>query len=173
MEYYCIMVETGGELEFKKNASDALKADFPSAQFFYFERTLRTNKGIKYDAPMFPGYVFLQIDSLNADFLSALRRVKGFYRILRDNLDPTKFQGASLAELEAFIQKGERWGFSKVEFESGKPIKVISGPLAGLEGKIYKINKKKKRITIISSIFPDKRFDLMYEDLVLSSPAAQ
>ena len=118
---------------------------------------------------MFPGYVFLQIDSLSADFLSALRRVKGFYRILRDNLDPTKFQGASLAELEAFIQKGERWGFSKVEFESGKPIKVISGPLAGLEGKIYKINKKKKRITIISSIFPDKRFDLMYEDIALSS----
>ena len=49
-----------------------------------------------------------------------------------------------------------------------KKIRVISGPLAGLEGNIYKVNKKRKRITIMSSLSPNgKHFDLFYEDVEL------
>ena len=49
---------------------------------------------------------------------------------------------------------------------SRKKIRVISGPLAGLEGNIYKVNKKRKRITIMSSLSPDgKHFDLFYENV--------
>ena len=49
---------------------------------------------------------------------------------------------------------------------SGKKIRVISGPLAGLEGKIFKVNKKRKRITIVFCLNPDvKHFDLFYEDV--------
>ncbi|MGN0750355.1 MAG: hypothetical protein ACI4LS_07690 [Treponema sp.] len=42
----------------------------------------------------------------------------------------------------------------------------MSGPLAGLEGKIFKVNKKRKRITIAFCLNPDgKHFDLFYEDV--------
>ena len=89
MEYYCIMVRTGEEEAFKKNAMACLKENFPDVQFFFFQRMMKTNKG------------------------------------------------------ECF----ER-------------------PLLGLEGNIYMVNKKRKRITITSSLSPyGKHFDLFYEDV--------
>ncbi|MCI6257514.1 MAG: hypothetical protein MR694_00220 [Spirochaetia bacterium] len=55
-----------------------------------------------------------------------------------------------------------------MQFLPGKKIRVISGPLVGLEENIYKVNKKRKRITIESSLTSDgKRFDLFYEDVEL------
>ena len=49
---------------------------------------------------------------------------------------------------------------------SGKKNRVISGPLAGLEGKIFKVNKKRKRITIVFCLNPDwKHFYLFYQDV--------
>jgi len=167
MEYYCAMVATGEEKNFKDEAIKATKEGFPDAKFFFFERKLRTNQGKWFDAPLFPGYVFFQVEKFSTEFFTLLRSVRNFYRVLKTNQDPTKFVGTSLLELQDFIKKGESWGLSKVELEEGKAIKVISGPLLGLEGQIYKINKKKKRITITSSIFPDKKIDLMYEDVQL------
>ena len=49
---------------------------------------------------------------------------------------------------------------------SGKKKRVISGPLAGLEGKVFKVNKKSKCITIVFCLNPDgKYFDLFYQDV--------
>ena len=165
MEYYCAMVATGEEKAFKEDAEKAAKDVFPDAKFFYFERKLRTNQGRYFDAPLFPGYVFFQTERFTDEFFLLLKSIKNFCRVLKSNQDPTKLIGASLAELQEYIQKGEYWGLSKVDFQTGKGVKIISGPLMGLEGQIYKINKKKKRITITSAIFPDKKFDLMYEDV--------
>ena len=165
MEYYCAMVMTGAEKSFKQEAEKASRERFPESKFFYFERKLRTNQGKYFDAPLFPGYVFFQTEKLSDDFFLLLKSIKNFCRVLHSNQDATKLLGAALAELQEYIKKGEYWGLSKVEFQEGKSVKIISGPLMGLEGRIYKINKKKKRITITSAIFPDKKFDLMYEDI--------
>ena len=108
------------------------------------------------------------MEELTTEFFTALRHVKDFCRILRDNANPVKFTGTALEELKLFIHNGEHWGISQVQFLPGKKIRVISGPLDGLEGNIYKVNKKCKRITIESSLTSDgKRFDLFYEDVEL------
>jgi transcription antitermination factor NusG len=66
------------------------------------------------------------------------------------------------------MRQGEYLGISKVVFLPGKKIRAISGPLVGLEGNVYKVNKKKKQITVISSLSPDgKKFDLLYQDAEL------
>ena len=58
--------------------------------------------------------------------------------------------------------------YHRCSFFQEKKIRVISGPLVGLEGNIYKVNKKRKPITIESSLTSDgKRFDLFYEDVEL------
>ena len=168
MEYYCIMVRTGEEQSFKERALAALKDKFPDVQFFFFQRMMKSNKGECFERPLFPGYVFFQIEKLTAEFFTVLRHVKDFCRILRDNANPVKFTGTALEELKLFIHNGEHWGISQVQFLPGKKIRVISEPLAGLEGNIFKVNKKRKRITIMSSLTPDgKHFDLFYEDVEL------
>lgn len=165
MEYYCIMVKTGAELDFKKQADLALKNDFPGTRLFFFNHLLRSNRGEYFERPIFPGYIFIEIEKFSASFFSVLRRVKNFYRILRDNANPTKIAGESLEELKIFIHNGEHWGISKVNVLPGMKVQAVSGPFMGLEGKVYKINRKKKTITIISSLTNDgKRIELLYED---------
>ena len=59
-------------------------------------------------------------------------------------------------------------GVSRVVFLPGKKIRAVSGPMVGLEGCVWKVNKKKKQITVISSLSPDgKKFDLLYEEAEL------
>ena len=57
---------------------------------------LKTNKGECFERPLFPGYVFFQVEELTTEFFTALRHVKDFCRILRDNANPVKFTGTAL-----------------------------------------------------------------------------
>lgn len=96
--------------------------------------------------------------------MQILKKIDGFIRILLDNINPIEILGTQLEELRFFIGNGEHWGISKVEFMPEKNIRVISGPLMGLEGKIYKVNKKRGRVTIITTLNPDgKKIDLAFE----------
>lgn len=168
MEYYCAMVMTGCERSFKAFAKELFHEDFPSAEFFFFERKMRTNQGKWFDAPLFPGYIFFSVDSLSKEFFTRLRKISGFCRVLPDNAAPLKITGSALDELKLFIKNGENWGISKVKFLPGKQIRVSSGPLCGMEGMIYKVNKKRKRITVYSSLVSGSmKFDLFYEDVDL------
>ena len=165
MEYYCVMVRTGAEGAFKERATAALKDAHPEARLFFFTHTLRSNRGESFERPVFPGYVFLQAENLTADLVSVLRRVDGFFRILRDNSDPVRISGESLRELEIFVRHGEHWGISRVRFTPDMKVRAVSGPFVGLEGMVYKVNRKRRTITIVTSLTPDgKRIDLLYED---------
>ena len=172
MEYYCAMILSGQEKSFKQSAAAATEAaregnqDFPSSRFYVFERKLQNrNKGL-FDAMPFPGYVFFEVDSLTPDFFEVIRSIKGFCRILYDNQNPVQISGQGLEELKLFIRNGEHWGISKVSFVPGQKIKAVSGPLVGLEGQIVAVNRKRKQITVQSSLTQDgKKFDLLYEDV--------
>ena len=79
--------------------------------------------------------------------------------------------------LSLLVLPFNNWNFLYITANTGEyhrcsffqeKIRIISGPLVGLEGNIYKVNKKRKRITIESSLTSDgKRFDLCYEDVEL------
>ena len=165
------MVLTGEEKKYKTAASTATSAIrdanavFPESKFYIFERKLKNRSRGLFDAPLFPGYVFFQVEKLTAEFFEVIKNIKGFCRILYDNEHPVKINGAALEELKLFIHNGEHWGISKVLFVPGQKIKAISGPLVGLEGHIVAVNRKKKQITVQSSLTQDgKKFDLLYED---------
>lgn len=164
MEYYCLMVRTGEEEKFKKKAVEVFEPQECGIKFYYFQRTLKTNKGVVYEKPLFPGYLFFQIENLTPQVVQILKKIDGFIRILIDTIDPIKILGEQLEELRLFMTHGEHLGISKVEFLPGQNLRVISGPLMGLEGKVYKVNKKRGRITIISSLCnDDRRIDLAFE----------
>ncbi len=158
------MVKTGEEEKFKKKALELFEPQESDIKFYYFQRTLKTSHGIPYEKPLFPGYLFFQIENLTPQVVQALKKVEGFIRILIDTINPNKILGPQLEELRLFMTHGEHLGISKVEFLPGQNLRVISGPLMGLEGKVYKVNKKRGRITIITSLCnDDRRIDLAFE----------
>ena len=168
MEYYCLMVRTGCEAEYKKQVQKILADHGITANLYFFQRRLKKGKGDFFDAPLFPSYLFLQVEGLTAEVFDLLRQVKNFCRFLPSNTAPQMIRGAALQELQLFMRQGEYLGISKVVFLPGKKIRAISGPMVGLEGNVYKVNKKKKQITVISSLSPDgKKFDLLYQDAEL------
>lgn len=168
MTYYCMMVLTGEEKKFKERAEEVFKDDYPNARFYFFERKMHTERRGWFLGALFPGYIFFGAEELTPEFISKLRSIKGFYRILPDNQNPLKFMGSGLEELKFLIQTGEVLGLSKVHFLPERKIKVISGPLKGYEGQIVKVNKKRKRITVRSFLTPDgKTFDLNFEEAEL------
>jgi transcriptional antiterminator NusG len=162
------MVRTGTEAEFKKQAQQVLADHGITASLYFFQRRLKKGKRDFFDAPLFPGYLFLQVEKLTAENLALVKKVKNFCRLLPSTTTPQLIRGKALQELELFMGHGEYLGVSQVVFLPGKKIKAISGPMVGLEGNVYKINKKKKQITVISSLSPDgKKFDLLYQDAEL------
>lgn len=168
MEYYCLMVKTGTEAQFKNQAQEVLEKNQVAGRVVFFQRRLKKGKGNIFDVPLFPGYLFLEVERLTAEIFTLIKKVKNFYRFLPCNTQPQMICGTALDELKLFMNHGEFLGISKVVFLPGKKIRAISGPMVGLEGNVYKVNKKKKQITVISTLSPDgKKFDLLYEDAEL------
>ena len=168
MEWYCLMVRTGCEARFKERAGAALAARGIEGQLYFFRRKFSRGRGESIELPLFPGYLFLQVEELGAELFGLLKGVRDFCRILPGNAEPRSIRGDALEELRLLMGHGELLGISRVVFLPGEKIRAVSGPLVGLEGSVYKVNKKKRRITVVSSLSPDgKKFDLLYEDAEL------
>ncbi len=166
MEYYCIMVNTGEEKSFKTRALEKLKETYPLMQIYYFERDMFTEKRGWYKRALFPGYLFLGLEKLTPYFKAEIKKISGFHRFLRDNTDPTQIKGEALEELKFLFTTGEVLGVSVVQFLPNQQIKAISGPFVGYEGKIVAVNRKKKRITVRSSLIENSTtFDLKFEEV--------
>lgn len=165
MEYYCIMVKTGEEEAFKKKATKELQEDYPDSQFFFFNHLRKSNRGEFYEKPMFEGYVFFKIEKLTSEIITRLKKITGFVRILQENNDPTPFTGDALNQLKLFMRGGEHWGVAKVEFLQDQKVRAVSGFFQGLEGYVFRINHKRKTITIITSLTDiTRKIDVLYEE---------
>ena len=129
----------------------------------------RKGKLVSSRSAIFPGYIFLELPD-DDDILRyhwAFRRTDGFYRFLKSNQDIRPIQHRDLEVLLHFIKKvGPLAGKSKVYFDENSRIVVMSGPLAGLEGKIVKVDKRKGRAKIELDLYGDSfRIDLAFEVL--------
>ena len=114
---------------------------------------------------MFEGYVFFKIEKLTSEIITRLKKITGFVRILRENNEPTPFTGDALNQLKLFMRGGEHWGVAKVEFLQDQKVRAVSGFFQGLEGYVFRINHKRKTITIITSLTDTTRkIDVLYEE---------
>ncbi len=166
MKFYCAMVLTGDEKKFKNDAEQATRELFPSSSFFFFERRLFTPRRGWFTGAIFPGYVFFEVEELTPEFFQIIKKIKSFCRILHDNQNPTEISGNDLDELKLFLRNGEMWGVSKVKFLPGQRIKAVSGPLVGFEGNVVRVNRKRRQVTVQSTLTGmSMRFDLKFEEV--------
>ena len=167
MNIYTIQVKTRGEEKFIK----LFKALYPDVQIsLHFPRRhvdIRRKGTVQQStAAVFPGYIFLEAE---ADEIQArqwaFRRTDGFFRFLKSNQDITPLADKDLELVLHFIKKaGPIAGISRVFFNEKSRIVVIEGPLMGLEGRIIKVDKRKKRAKVKLNLYDDSfAIDLAFE----------
>lgn len=169
MDYYCVMVKTGGEEEFKAEALKKCCSYARDLQFWFFKRKMKLggkNKGKVVDAPLFPGYVFIATKSIDTRLVELIKHVKNFYHFLSSNKNIIPLYGKDLQSLQTLINHGETSDFSLARFDENDRIVVVSGLLQGFTGNIIRVNKRKHRVTIkVDMCGSINTLDLCYDDV--------
>jgi transcriptional antiterminator NusG len=115
---------------------------------------------------VFPGYLFLESEEEHLyHYHWEFRRTEGFFRFLKSNRNIQPLSGRDLETVLHFIKKtGPLAGISQVYFDENFRIVVVDGPLAGLEGNIVKVDRRKKRAKIKLDLYDDSfTIDLGFE----------
>ncbi len=155
MPYFAIQIWTGAE---GKYLALARVGWTPTVKLIWPRRNLRIKRrGVWMNslAPIFPSYVFIDADSIDPECYGKLRNTTGFIRFLlaNDNIRPMEKKDQDL--LNHFLGYGEIVDKSYVFFDANKKIRVVSGPLKGLEGRIVKVDKRKGRAKVRLEMYRD------------------
>ena len=166
--YFVIQVKTREENKFIQQA----RKMFPDLKLYFPRRIIDLYQRGKTEPcihPVFPGYVFLELDVDESpyQYLLSFRKTEEFYRFLKSDKEITSLGNEDLKIVLHFINRpGATAEKSNVYFDKNSRIVVLSGPLFGLEGKIVKVDRRKKRAKIFldlceNNICIDLAFDVM------------
>jgi len=167
VNYYTIQVKAKGEKKFIK-LFQSLYPDSPFKLYFPQRRIDIRRKGIicQSTTAIFPGYLFVEAENVEiAEYQWDFRRTEGFYRFLNSNQNICPLSDMDLELVFHFIKRENQVvGISKVFFNENSRIVVVEGPLSGLEGRIIKVDKRKKRAKIKLNLYDDSfAIDLAFE----------
>jgi transcriptional antiterminator NusG len=155
MSYFVVQVGPGAEEKFLLRARSCL---MPEMKFWWLRRRLRIRRRGKWcesEAAIFPGYLFLEAQEVSAELYRRLRSIPGFLRFLRDNHNIEPVGPRDREILGHFITYGEVVHRSTVVFDENNRIRVIAGPLKGLEGRIIRVDRRKGRARVKLELYED------------------
>jgi len=156
MSIYVVSVQPTREARFLAVARDRIPEDL--ARFHWPRRKLtirRRGKRLDSLAPVFPGYIFLEADEITDKIFYPTKRLPGFYRFLESNDRIRALTGNDLELVTHFVRFGDVIGKSKVTFDANSRIEVKEGPLAGLEGRIVKVDRRKQRAKVRLDLYKE------------------
>ncbi len=167
MSFFAIQVVSGREdayIEF-------FSKQRPDQALYNIKKTIRTRKKGKpatIISCLFPGYLFFQYpeDKISPELLGNLRKTKYFIRVLpgTDSIKPLGDRDAAI--IKQLVAFGGEIGSSLVSFDENNRIKVIQGPMMGMEGRIVKVDRRKKRAKVRLEMNDSPiSFDLSFEVL--------
>ena len=152
--YYVIQVKTGKE----QQAIDDIKiyksqeADFDV--FAPYRKELRKYKSVFKEVTVrcFPGYLFVETDDAKKLFFD-LYWVPGFTKLLgREGLTynfvPLDEDESRMIDILYNAGSGRTTPISDIEVVKGEKIRIVTGPLMGIESTIKKVNLHKRLVTV-------------------------
>ena len=152
--YYVIQVKTGKE---QKAIDDIMKNKPDDASFDVFapyRKSLRKYKGVMKEVieRCFPGYVFVETNDAKRLFFE-LYWIPGYTRLLGREADTYNFvpldkDEARMIDILYSANNNRITEISNIEVKEGQTIKVLDGPLVGLETQIKKVNLHKRTVTV-------------------------
>ena len=152
--YYVIQVKTGKE---QQAIEDILKNKPDEATFDVFapyRKSLRKFKGVMREVVerCFPGYVFVETNDAQRLFRQ-LYFTPGFQRLLgreegTENFVPLDKDESRMVDILYSRNNNRITEISNIEVKEGEMIRVLDGPLMGLETQIKRVNLHKRTVTI-------------------------
>jgi len=149
MNFFAIQIMSGREDAY----AELFSKSRPDFSLYSIKKKLpsrKKGKPISKVSCVFPGYLFFQAEGEKPSpgIISALKRTRNFMRILpaTDNIKPLNDRDAEI--IRHLLSFGKEIGPSLVTFDENKRIKVIRGPMMGMEGLIIKVNMRKKRAKV-------------------------
>jgi transcriptional antiterminator NusG len=171
MLFYAMQVRTGREQQYGALARG--RQLVAPETLIWPRRRLRIRRGGEWKdslAPLFPGYLFLRANEFDDIPWRQLRSLPDFIRFLPANDRIVPLDQRDQATLTHFLSFGEVVDKSVVTFDENRRIRVISGPLQGLEGSIVKVDRRKGRAKVRLDIYADA-FEIDFGfDILESSP---
>lgn len=148
-EFYVIQVVSAKEKEFiskciANSVDDYGKWIFP--QRVLVERKL--GKKRKRLVPLYNGYIFLYTKTEPIKWLTYIKKTAGFIRILPSTDSVKPLPSEEKEYIYKLIYKDEKIPLSKVIFNENGRIEIKAGPLVGYEGRIVKVDKRKRRARV-------------------------
>ena len=152
--YYVIQVKTGKE---QQAIEDILKNKPDDASFDVFapyRKSLRKYKGVMREVVerCFPGYIFVETNDVQRLF-KQLYFTPGFQKILgregeTENFVPLDKDESRMIDILYSASSNRITEISNIEVREGEMIRVLDGPLAGLETQIKKVDLHKRTVTV-------------------------
>ncbi len=152
--YYVIQVKTGKE---EQAIEDILKNKPDDASFDVFapyRKALRKYKGVMREVVerCFPGYIFVETNDVQRLF-KQLYFTPGFQKILgregeTENFVPLDKDESRMIDILYSANNNRITEISNIEVKEGEMIRVLDGPLAGLETQIKKVDLHKRTVTV-------------------------
>jgi transcriptional antiterminator NusG len=149
MNYYVIQVKTRGEEEYLGLAEKLFQNS--GVRLLWPRRNLRIRTRGKWKdtvAPIFPSYLFVEAEEVTPSMYEVFRKIPGFYHFLPNNKNITPMREDDKTILMHFLSFGDVVDKSVVMFDRDKRIRVLSGPLKGMEGRIVKVDRRKQRARV-------------------------
>ena len=175
MAFFALQVWTGSEARFIAMSARALSEE--GARLLWPRRSLRIRRaGVWRDsvAPIFPSYLFLQTPAMEARLYGALRQTPGFIRFLPSNETMAPLEQTDQELLTHFLGFGEIVEKSSAYFDENQRIRVVSGPLKTLEGRIIRVDRRKGRARVRLEMYEDSfEVDFGFEALDAAPEASR
>lgn len=146
--WYVVQVRTGMEEEIRIQCEKVLSREAFERCFLPYYIGMKKYGGEWHEEKklLFPGYVFVISENAERLFLE-LKKVLGLTKLLGGGQEIVALRQEEIAFLRLFGEEKMIVEMSVGEIENGK-IRVIEGPLKGLEHQIRKIDRHKRKAWI-------------------------
>jgi transcriptional antiterminator NusG len=129
---------------------------------------IQKKKGRVYrkNQPLFPGYVFWERGIVDAAFINKVKKINNVIRFLPSSQEPKPLYAEEAQTLSIMLKGEGLTKLSPVVFDENNRIVVLEGPLKGMEGRIIKVDRRKKRMKVALDLYKNGyQIDFGYQDV--------
>lgn len=128
---------------------------------------IRRGKRTKVTEPMFPGYLFVQLDDFNSDF-HKIRSTFGVSKVLMFGQQPATLPQALIEDMQNLEQNPAQESPATQAKDTpyvGDTAEIVSGPFRGLIGKIIQLDGDERCIVLLDWLQQQVKATFNYDEL--------